>query len=881
MTLIILGRYYKILLGQASLFSDTNIIPKSYSVADPVAGSQITYYKEIAVNHAWSLGHLPIWLPKEGLGITLAGNQAAPWFVPEIVLHLLFPHNLSIWNVVALTIGACGSYLFARALNISYLGSIVVGLSYSLSGPAIANLNLDMINPLMVMPYLALSSTYLIDAINLNRNKYLWIAINTFVASQLFLSGFVEVLPIELITIGLITLTMILKTKGSWQSKIAMAALWSATLIAGFVAALVAIVPFLTPLTSYYSFQDTKSWSLHNPRYWLLSLFDYWSFGKAITSGSLQINNTVWTAGTPILFGLSATAPIALFIKRPSKDNHRAIALVMTAVVIFGILGFNDTFSVLNIFQLPPLNLIAMVRFLPFLWWLPLCILAGFGIDALKWRLPLISGFLLTASIIALLWLDIFKKGPAIFAIISKTNLSSTIATNLPIIAISIALPLVIVFLPNKFRAPVASIVSIWMILIMVPSTFYTTKVPTSQIRKISQILTNNGYQNSLTFSPFNYLLPSILIKNSIPSIQAFDVYFPKGYAYSLKKYFGNQSPFQPQSPIFPFAPAMINVPIDYQTIPELKALGVEVVIVSNPLNLSREIPLSAVKISNVPQSLNVSQQSFQKAFTTLLNIYDSRPDLQKAFTIDKSGTTLLKWAISVTNSSDTSAPQLAPFDQIYKSTLSYLRTQPNFTIYNYSTSGFRKPQLRLLGKTLVQGQIEFIYDIANGKNRTPLWVPKTINYSNNRNQDPIAISSNSVTIEASNLSKTLQNNAVNLTSIHFTENSSQMSASFKAARSGIVVIRQQISPGETVTVNNHKTKVLLVDNFMAGVKVRAGNNSIKISFTSPLQLIIFWGDLLLNFALLTTIIVLYFGRRLGSVCQDKQNDYLAQLTEG
>jgi hypothetical protein len=107
------------------------------------------------------------------------------------------------------------------------------------------------------------------------------------------------------------------------------------------------------------------------------------------------------------------------------------------------------------------------------------------------------------------------------------------------------------------------------------------------------------------------------------------------------------------------------------------------------------------------------------------------------------------------------------------------------------------------------------------------------------------------------------------------------MSASFKASRSGIVVIRQQISPGETVTVNNHKTKVLLVDNFMAGVKVRAGNNSIKISFTSPLQLIIFWGDLLLNFALLTTIIVLYFGRRLGSGSQDKQYDSLAQLTEG
>lgn len=831
-------------------------------IGDPDASGPITFMKEVAVSRAWSHLHLPLWLPNEGYGVTLAGNQAAPWFFPEIFMHLLFANNFSDWNVLALFIGGVGTYVFAsRDLALSRTAAMVSALAFTLSGPIIANINLDMINPLMVMPWLLLAAKRLVEADFALRNLawWTWLAATSFLVSQLFLAGFDEVIPLELFTIGIFVLVRVATQATEVTRSLQKIASLVAALFIGLLASAIATVSLQAPLKNYHLRQSLTAWSDHTAKSWMPTLIDPWYFGKALAGGALQGLNTIWVAGNPIEFMLVLAAVIALVYYQKPKGWQLCWRVTGLALVVYGILAFSNIGHILDIMDVSPLNLIISSRFMPFMWWLPLAFLTGAGVDAVaqsKRRLAGISA-LTTLGIIAAFVLYALLEGPKKFPMLNSRFLHGEVARNGEVIGLFALVAITLFTVAPKARRGVALLGMIAMLSLLLPRNFYPSYQAQQQAKSIQSALEKTGLKNSLTFSPGNLFLPSGLQSLNLSSIQAFDVFFPKGYLKTVQSYFGSQAESSPTSPLYAFAPAMMTLAMSGNTISDLSQMGVGAIILPNKLTCASTTKYFT---GSEPSYLSIPSAEYLQAVNTLTSVYVSRSDLVKAYPIcagqasQANEIALLTWANHSVAAHDIAALRLDPYLSVYSSLATAMTTDPSFSAIEISTTKGTTAEVQLATTAHFGGTKEYIYALNRAKNSTMLWVPSSIKTDLAANEIVPFTSQVAHLSQAKGLSSA-QQTTLTARLISLDSNSQTLSMTLKTNHAGLVALRQQLVPGATLSINGKPAELYAIDGFLDAMRVPAGVSKVVINYASSSTLALFWFDLAMNLALLVALI--------------------------
>jgi hypothetical protein len=850
LSLILLAVYAPVLLGHASLLTDSSFPSGSVSFGDPAAGGPITFYKELAVANAWAHLHFPWWLPSEGYGVTLAGNQAAPWFFPEIVVHLLFPMNLSIWNVFALIFGAVGVYLLCRHLNISPSGGVASGVVYVLAGPAITNLNLDMINPLMVMPYLLLASLKLLDALKSRRYAITWMSLCTFALSQLFLSGFAEVYPIELATVGLFLLVRLYELHVGVRKAIAFLGVWLGCVLVGVASSLIAIITLIQPLRSYTLFQYSGSWSTALPKFWLSIMFDPWAFGRGVVASPLMQGYTAWEFGNPVIVGLAIVGALLALRRDVRGEVGTRWVYLAYALLAYGLFGIVNLFHVLDVLSIPPLNLIASVRFLAFAWWLPLALVVGWTISRIRFastRVLVLGYSVQVVAAVPLLWL-VYRY---VYAPQQSSPLLLSVLRDSAFIGGLFVLGLiVIVLVPRSARAYGALIAIVAATVLVVPKNFWPVRQAPQEAQGIVHIIRHAGLGKVATFSSGSLNLPSGLISDGLWNIQAFDVFEPKGYTRTVSALFGGGNPLLQGSPIYPGFPAMMSISLSPSAIKKLRIMGVGVLV--SPSRLIQRSLQPVVKVGSQLNFTRYTAAQYTQALAALVAVYESRPDLQRSFSYTALDPELLQWAIGAVANNDSSAVQLDSFDGIYRQVLSqWNRTHMSVFVVSRESTGITH-LVRYLGTSEFEGVREYIYSLDRARSAGLLFTPLTVHGVrglSSKNPSPLVSASNVVVPYGQALS--LDQRGAHIQMVASSWNSSSLQLKLRSQSRALAVVRQVLVPGESVTINGHPAKVVPVNGFLTGIVVPRGSSVVIIEFGSVLEVSLFWIDVVLNLGLL------------------------------
>lgn len=833
--------YLPVVAGQSSLATDAPAV-QPYFIGDPVAGGNVTMHKQVAVLSAWQHGVLPIWFPYEGYGITLAGNQAAPWFAPEIIVHLLFPGNLSMWPIVAAYLGGLGAYLLARVLRRGRLAAVVAAGFYMLAGPMVPNLNLDMINTLAVAPFLVIAVFKLVE--NPEGKRLRWFAIYALTISQLFLAGFDETVPLVLGMTAVIAVAALLDRGLGAQESLKLLVGWAAWGAVGFAGSAIATYSLLVPLHDYFNHQQAASYLSHTGWRWLVTLLDPWFYGKGVTAGPLQGGSTIWTYGDLVIWPLAILGILTAVrsAARGRTGSFKFLALGMALLVVYGVLGFTDALGVLNLIALPLVHQIVSIRFLSFMWWLPLCCLAAFGIDALRSTSRRTLIVIMMLPLLALVAYYLKARIDGVFA--SRPGLPAV--EGLFVVAFLLALgTLGVAAMPKRTLAPAAAALALVALELMIPRTFYPTqqayngKLPVGPLMK--------GATTSLTVSPGNFYMPSALAAHGLRTLQAFDVFLPKGFVNTVQRYFGHQSPSDPASPIWGFAPALWQLKVNPTTLSALATIGV------GTLMSSTYVPIQSPPPPPVSQSLRRLTNRQIIALQQLVGVYFARPDLQKTFALDGRSEALLKWAVNGSGARDGGLRWSVSKRRELAAVLREESADPRFAPFAPIVS--TAFTLRLRGTSELFGQGEFVYSLNPATNTTLLWTPLRVIPSTGIDNHPVVASASVVSVSPASvraLGTLQQGHVAKLVSL--TQTAAGLTARVDSTSRQLVVLREQFAPGSKATVNNVPVDLVAGDGMFAGVVVPSGVSTIRIDYVSSPTLLLFWLAVLINLGLLASL---------------------------
>lgn len=379
---VICGLYAPVLGGSRSLITDGPWSQPLF-VMDPLAGGPATAPLTRLAAAAWLHLHLPVIDPFQGFGIPLLVNQGVPVYPPQLLFHLLFPSDYSIWNVVNLLALAFGVYLLARSFGQAFLGALCAGLLAGLAGAAPPNINMSMLNPLAVLPFLLLAVRYALDP---DSDLRLVAALGTATAIALLcLSGFQEVLPLMAIVVLVYGVALVVHFR-TWQRPLLVLGT-AASAVAGAAIGSVGILPTLAVVGSATTLNGPGDYLPHLPAYWLATLTFPTITGRALNQAPLDLGNAVYTLGTPLLV-LVLVLALAIAL-RPGGRRTRWYVVPSAAFVVYGVLAYADIGRVLQVLDIPLLDEIQSRRFLQFAWWVPLCLLLGLVVSEarlLRWK---------------------------------------------------------------------------------------------------------------------------------------------------------------------------------------------------------------------------------------------------------------------------------------------------------------------------------------------------------------------------------------------------------------------------------------------------------------------------------------------------------------
>lgn len=385
---VICGIYAPVLDGARSLITNGTWSQPLF-VLDPLAGGPATAPLTRLAAASWLHLRLPVMDPFQGFGVPLLPNQGVPVYPPQLLFHLLFPSNYSIWNVVNLVALAFGVYLLARSFGQGFLGAVGAGFLGALAGAAPPNVNMSMLNPLAVLPFLLVAIRYAVDP-GYRFRPAGWLGIATTVA-LLCLSGFQEVLPLMAV-VAVVYLAALTVHFGTWRRRPGLVLGTAASAVAGGVVGSIGLFPVFTVLSGGTTLNAPGAYLPHVPLYWLSTLTLPTLTGRALNQAPQDVNNVVFTLGTPFLV-LVVVLALAIALRSTGRGT-RWYVFPSAALVVYGVLGYADVGRVLQAFDVPLFDAIQSRRFLQFAWWIPLCLLLGAVVShvrQVRWRDALLA----------------------------------------------------------------------------------------------------------------------------------------------------------------------------------------------------------------------------------------------------------------------------------------------------------------------------------------------------------------------------------------------------------------------------------------------------------------------------------------------------------
>jgi hypothetical protein len=560
---VICARYFPVLIGDRSLITN-GPFHQPFFVGDPLAGGPITFPLERLASISWSHLQLPIIDPFQGYGIPLLANQGVPVYFPQLIVHFLFSGNYSIWIVLNVIAIAFGAYLLASSFGQRFPGAFAVGIAAALVGIVPPNLNMGMLNPFAVLPFVLVAIRYSLDPQTPFRRRGM-LGTATSIA-MLCLSGFQEVLPFMtfVIMVYAVALVFHLKTFRQRPGIIAWTAFWG---FAGAVIGSIGILPTFAAVTHGAGINVSGSYLTHVPGFWLATLTMPSLTEHAMVGSPPDLGQTVWTLGSPI-FIVTIVLSLALIV-RPAGRAVRWYVCPSVVLVVFGILGYANTFDVLRVFDLPILTYVSSVRFLQFAWWLPWCLLLGAVISNvrhLRWYDA--TGALVLAG--AFDWVFVVKFRDQLVARHLEPYLTQTVHAVMLAGAIAAAF-LVVVLLVGWVTPRTASILMTAIVvmssLYYLPANFY----PASSDSAVNSLDIRGVQPPHDTYLSFVGRAP---LPTTYYSVQVFSPVIPKPYKDVMSALFST-SETDGYGPIFEQVPTLGLATLSPRLLQVLGSLGV------------------------------------------------------------------------------------------------------------------------------------------------------------------------------------------------------------------------------------------------------------------------------------------------------------------
>lgn len=430
---VIVAVYWSVLAGARSLITNGPWTQPLF-VVDPSAGGYITAPLTRITAISWLHLRLPVVDPFQGFGIPLLANQGVPVYPPQVLTHLAFPGNYSVWLVMNLVVLAFGVYLLARAFGQRWAGAVAAGFLAALAGVAPPNANMSMLNPLAVLPFVLVAVRYAVDPDSEHPRAGL-LGVATSVAF-LCLSGFQEVLPLFAVVIVVYTVALLVHYR-TFQVRPGRLATMVASAVAGVVIGSIGLLPTLSVVNAGTSVNGTTSHLFHFPAYWLATFTLPTITGRAMLAAPLDLGNGVYVLGTPLLV-LVVVLAVILALRRGGAGT-RYYVVPSVVMVVVGAFAYADLGHVLSLMGIPLFASIRSNRFVEFAWWIPMCLLLGAVITnarLLRWRDVLVG--LVCAAAFDIYFFVRFRQA------LSAAHVASTLAVaHAPIVAAGV----VVVFL--------------------------------------------------------------------------------------------------------------------------------------------------------------------------------------------------------------------------------------------------------------------------------------------------------------------------------------------------------------------------------------------------------------------------------------------------
>ncbi len=862
--LLLIGSvYFPVLIGYASLKTYGAWPSGPLFVGDPVAGGPITYPMEQLVARAWATLQLPLWNPYQAYGLTLGGNQGVAWFIPEILMHLLFPHHFSIWNVLRLVLMSQGAYLLARELDRSFFASVLIGLFYALAGPAIPNVNLGMDNTLLVFPYLLIAFRRLVVAKS-RVDVIRWTALSALAVDCSFLAGFAEALPLQFLFALLFALSFVPFKSGGLRGAVIVVARGGASLVLGVLGSWISIYTLLLPLRSYFSNQSPNSYMTYVPFRWLATLVDPTFFGYALTAGRFTVGQTVWIMGNPVwAFFLIASALI--LVRQVQRKTRQPMWLFVSALtVMLGVMGYADMLGILRIFALPPFNLIAMFRFLEFAWWLPSCLVLGWAYDYIS-DIGSVARVVILVVLGFLLFLTVVHFAQEVQ---STIPLGDLLAENVAFSVVFLALLLINLSSKKRFLQTGLLVLSLFSLILFVPKNYFQYGVPFQGIQtdkssfpqKADILFFSNNDGNSVLFSGMR-----------IHVISAFGPFYPSGYAHLIAGLFSDPNPTSPGGVLWLGNPTLFSLVLNEENLLRLRILGVTKIANFGPLQVALAENTSFLKAI---LKLRASQQSsFVGAVKALSGVYLSRPDLQNAFPYTSAtlNQDLLNWALTYGTTSDSARTELSPYQKQYK------------VLSTISNTGNHLPPIVTPAESSLLGDPNMVQFAHGGRLYVyPLKDPQGLVFapthvSQHMSQsafdgllqsDPTQLLSTAFILrqgnstDSSSIRRSMQN--LRVAQLSYSPGFDHQTLRVRTRGQGLLVLRIQYTKHVVVTVNGAVVHPVPVDGLYTGLYVKSGVLSIRFNYVTPA---VFWSAIisaLITLALIVVAAACQWGRKWG-----------------
>ncbi len=582
--IVICGIYWSVLDGSRSLITN-GPWSRPLFVIDPAAGGLITAPMTRLAAASWIHLHLPIVDPFQAYGVPLLANQGVPVYPPQVLAHLLFPGNYSVWLVANLVALAFGVYLLARSFGQSFFGALAAGFLASLAGVAPPNVNTSMLNPLAVLPFVLLAVRHALDPASEHRRAAM-LGLATSVAF-LCLSGFQEVLPLMAIVIVVYTAALVVHL-GTWRARPLLIA-WSA--VAGTAGVLIGSVGILPTLFAVGTGVNTAGlYTSHFPDFWLSTLTLPTITGHAVNAGPLNLGPPMNVLGTPLLVVVVVLASIIAC--RRLGAGTRWYVLPSVIFVVFGVLAYADVGHVLQLMDVPLFDRIDSNRFLQFAWWIPLCLLLGTvlsNVRMLKWRDALLA--LLGAAAFDEYFFVRFRQ-----ALAAKHIASGPPVSHAPLIAAAVVVAFLVAALSARWVGLRAA--GLLMAAVVLGSTIYdlpTNFAPAPDGHAVATVrLPSGGGSPRAQLVLFGDAIRQLPTEQY--SIQLYGPIVPRAYRALLGGLF-SLTETGGLGPLYPAAPTLFRLDWTPRSFSVLRSLGVNVLVLPAPLPTFRGVSMPACRM--------------------------------------------------------------------------------------------------------------------------------------------------------------------------------------------------------------------------------------------------------------------------------------------